>query len=180
MLKIGKKIKNLRLLNGLTQQELADRTDLSKGFISQVESEQVSLSLSTLESILVCLGTNFSEFFSDEQKDKIVYTTNDIVSKEFDENGYNISWLISDSQKHRMEPIIVNIEPGGETIEDDPHDGEEFGHVISGTIELILQKKHYKVKKGESFYFKPQLPHRIKNISKSNAKILWVSTPPNF
>ena len=60
---IGSKIRALRIKNGLTQEELANRSELSKGFISQVESEQTSPSIATLVDILECLGTNLRDFF---------------------------------------------------------------------------------------------------------------------
>ena len=59
---IGRKIKDLRNQNGLTQQELADRTELTKGFISQLERGQVSPSVGTLLDLIECLGTTASDF----------------------------------------------------------------------------------------------------------------------
>mgnify|MGYP000455962354 FL=1 len=60
---IGKKIKELRILKGLTQEELADRAELTKGFISQVERNHTSPSIATLVDILQCLGTDLKKFF---------------------------------------------------------------------------------------------------------------------
>lgn len=61
-MKIGNKIRELRIYNGLTQQELADRSELSKGFISQVERDLTSPSIATLMDILEALGTNIKDF----------------------------------------------------------------------------------------------------------------------
>lgn len=180
MIKIGKKLKNLRLKNNLTQAELANRCELSKGFISLLESDQTSPSLSTLEDILSSLGTNFKEFFNEDLAPKVVYTEDDVFVKEFAENGYQIHWLVSDSQKNDMEPIILNLDGGSETEWDDPHSGEEFGYVLSGNIVLCLGNAQYKVKKGECFYFPADLPHCIINKGKTPAKLLWITTPPNF
>lgn len=55
---IGAKLKELRILKGLTQEELADRAELSKGFISQLERDLTSPSIATLMDILQCLGTS--------------------------------------------------------------------------------------------------------------------------
>ena len=60
---IGNQLKNLRKQAGLTQQELADRTELTKGFISQLERGQVSPSIVTLLDLIECLGTTPSDFF---------------------------------------------------------------------------------------------------------------------
>ena len=70
---IGSKIRALRIKNGLTQEELANRSELSKGFISQVESEQTSPSIATLVDILECLGTNLRDFFNESVDEKIVF-----------------------------------------------------------------------------------------------------------
>ena len=180
MIKIGEKIKNLRLKNNLTQAELGNRCDLTKGFISQLEADNTSPSLSTLEDILHCLGTNFEQFFSNTSEEKIVYKEEDVQVKGFEDEGYKIHWLVSDAQKNEMEPIMLTLKAGSETECDLPHEGEEFGYVIQGGIAIVMNDKKYKVKKGESFYFQPKTPHYIKNISKSEAKVLWVSSPPSF
>ena len=62
---IGQRIKQLRVMKGLTQEELADRAELSKGFISQVERDLTSPSIATLMDILQCLGVSVSEFFTE-------------------------------------------------------------------------------------------------------------------
>ena len=78
---IGKKIKELRSLRGLTQEELANRCELTKGYISQLENDLTEPSISTLEDILLSLGSNFSEFFSEEKDEKIIFTKEDYFEK---------------------------------------------------------------------------------------------------
>lgn len=177
-MKIGLKIKELRTLRGLTQLELASRCELTKGYISQLENDLTEPSISTLEDILLALGTNFKEFFSDTTDEKIVFSNDDYFEKE--ENGIITKWLVVNSQKNEMEPIYVQIEKGLETERDLPHEGEEFGYVLEGTIELVLGNKIYKCKKGETFYFISNKTHYIKNIGGNTAKLIWVSSPPNF
>ncbi len=177
---IGEKIKRLRLKYGLTQEELADRAELSKGFISQLERDLTSPSIATLTDILECLGTNLHSFFSEAENEKIVFAQDDMFVKENPDSGETITWLIPNAQKNSLEPIALSLEPGGETYLDDPHEGEEFGYVLSGSICLFLGDKKYRVKKGESFCFKPNMPHYIKNLSKTGSKLIWVSTPPSF
>ncbi|HBR33695.1 MAG TPA: Cro/Cl family transcriptional regulator, partial [Firmicutes bacterium] len=72
-MEIGDKIKRLRIRNQLTQEELANRCELSKGFISQVERELTSPSITTLLDILECLGTNIKDFFNETIDEKIVF-----------------------------------------------------------------------------------------------------------
>ena len=176
---IGEKLRRLRQKNSLTQKELADRCELSKGFISQLESNQTSPSLSTLEDILTALGSSFHEFFSDDQVDNPVCRKEDVFIKE-NEDGVTIHWLITNAQKKDMEPIMVTLEPGASTAEDLPHMGEEFGHVLAGSVTLVLGEKSFRVRKGDSFSYKPAMTHYLKNTGKTPATVIWVSTPPTF
>ncbi len=177
---IGIKINQLRKKNGLTQEELANRCELSKGFISQVERGLTSPSIATLIDILECLGTNLKEFFNETSQEKIVFTKQDVFEKEDKELDNMITWLIPNAQKNDMEPILIHIKSGGKSSIDAPHEGEEFGYVIAGNIYVHLGSKKFKAKKGDSFYFRPVDVHYIENTGKTNAIILWVSTPPSF
>ncbi len=179
-MRIGEKIKELRKRNGLTQQELADRCELSKGFISQVERELTSPSIATLIDILECLGTNIKDFFNEQIDENIVFKKDDVFSLENKDLNHVIHWIIPNAQKNIMEPIIIELGPGGSSKVEDPHDGEEFGYVLSGSIHLYLGKNHYRVRKGESFTFKPDMTHYITNASKGKTTLLWVSCPPSF
>ena len=176
---LGEKLRSLRQKNNLTQKELADRCELSKGFISQLESNQTSPSLSTLEDILTTLGSSFHEFFSDERGDNPVWRKEDVFIKETGD-GVTIHWLIPNAQKKDIEPIMVTLEPGAKTETDLPHMGEEFGHVLSGAVTLVLGGQRYRVRKGDSFSYKPSEQHYLMNTGKTPATVLWVCTPPNF
>mgnify|MGYP000079228506 CR=1 FL=1 len=85
---IGVKIKQLRLENGLTQEELANRCELTKGFISQIENNLTSPSISTLTDILEVLGSSLSEFFDDKEDETYVFTPEDFYEKVDDELKY--------------------------------------------------------------------------------------------
>ncbi len=175
---LGEKIKLMRNHVGLTQNELADRCELTKGYISQLENNLNSPSIATLTDILTALGSNLSEFFQEETEEKVVFTKNEFIEK--DSDGVLWTWLIPNAQKNMMEPVLVELFENGETAADIPHEGEEFGYVLEGKISIVLGNKRYACKKGEAFYYPASKPHLIKNKGKGKAKFLWVSTPPNF
>lgn len=177
-MQIGQKIKELRILKGLTQEELADRAELSKGFISQLERDLTSPSIATLIDILQCLGTDLKTFFNDSEDNQVVFHKTDYFEKEDKELGNKIEWIIPNAQKNMMEPILLTLEPGGSTYPDNPHEGEEFGYVLSGSVSIIIGSKVYKAQKGESFYFEAKYKHYLE--SKKGATIVWVSAPPSF
>ncbi len=175
---IGSKIRDLRIQKALTQEELADRAELTKGFISQLERDLTSPSIATLTDILQCLGTNLSEFFSEEAEEQIVFKDEDYFEKTDPELKNKIEWIIPNAQKNEMEPIRLTLEPGGSTYPDNPHEGEEFGYVTRGSIVLVIGKKNIKVNAGESFYYSAEKTHYLK--SEDGAEVIWVSTPPSF
>lgn len=179
-MKIGEKIKSLRLQNSLTQEELADRSELTKGFISQVERDLTSPSIATLVDILEGLGTNLQEFFSENIDEKIVFAKDDAFEVENEELKYTLKWIIPNAQKNDMEPILIEIQPGGKSKVMEPYEGEEFGYVMNGSIFINIGNKKHKVKKGESFYHRANSNHFIENAGKTKANVIWVSTPPSF
>lgn len=175
---IGQRIKQLRVMKGLTQEELADRAELSKGFISQVERDLTSPSIATLMDILQCLGVSVSEFFTEEPEEQIVFTKEDYFVKKDEENKNTIEWIVPNAQKNQMEPILLKLEPGGSTDPDNPHEGEEFGYVLNGAVTIHLGNKVYRAKKGETFYYVSGKQHYL--TSKVGATVLWISSPPTF
>ena len=152
-MEIGKKIRELRMWKGLTQEELADRSELSKGFISQLENEP-SLWIATLSRfdasfssvifliftglVLTCLGTDLKTFFGEEQDNQVVFCEEDYFVKTAEAQGNEIAWIVPNAQKNRMEPIRLTLQSGACTEIDSPHEGEEFGYVLSGRILLHL------------------------------------------
>lgn len=176
---IGEKIKRLRLENGLTQEELADRCELSKGFISQLERDMTSPSIASLTDILESLGSNLKEFFS-EHDEKVVFSEEDFFEKVNEDLGYKLEWIIPNAQKNEMEPILLTIEPGGSFDLHEPHSGEEFGYVLSGKVQLRIGGKHFNLKEGDTFYYEANKEHGLFNKGNQNAKVLMVSSPPNF
>lgn len=177
---IGHRMKELRIQYGLTQQELADRAELTKGFISQLERNQNSPSVGTLLDIIQCLGMTPAEFFTDSEPEQIVYKSGDYFTKVDEKNNSIIEWVIPNAQTKSMEPVRLTLSPGGCSEIYLPNECEEFGYVLKGTIKLDYGGKKHTVKSGESFYFRAEKKHFIKNVSSKDAVIIWVSTPPSF
>ena len=99
---IGQKVRELRIAKNLTQEELADRSELSKGFISQLERDLTSPSIATLVDILQCLGTNLNEFFSDDEEEQVVFGDEDYFEKKDTDLKNTIEWIIPNAQRNMM------------------------------------------------------------------------------
>jgi len=178
-LKIGQKVKALRLALDLTQTELADRANLTKGFISQFENDQCSISVDSLADILDALGVTLREFFSDAAETDVVFAPDDRVSVEGKGAG-KFELLVPGSTKNIMDPILVELAPGEKLDRFDPHPGEQFGFVLKGTLTLKLGTKEHKVPSQHCFSFKADRSSQLMNRHASAVKFLWVTTPPQM
>lgn len=175
---IGKKLKELRLQNDLTLGDLASRSELTKGFLSQVERNLTTPSIATLEDILEALGSNLSEFFREEPEPQLVFTAQEFFEDEQEE--FKIEWVIPNAQKNKMEPILLTLHPHGQSNEMISHHGEEFGYVLKGNVTLVRGNKRYKLKAQETFYLDGSKSHYLYNHGNTDAKVLWITTPPMF
>lgn len=175
---VGHRIRQLRIKNGLTQEELASRCELTKGFLSQLENDIAVPSLSTLMDIVEVLGTNMSDFFKEDRGDKLIFNEEDFFVDEKEE--YTINWIVPAAQKNAMEPIMIEIRPGHRSQLIEPHEGEEFGYVLEGDITLVNGDERYRVRKGSTFYITGDRDHYLENDTRKKAKVLWICNPPIF
>ena len=134
---IGEKIKRLRLQRGLTQEELADRCELSKGFISLLERNLTSPSIATLTDVLECLGTDLAAFFSVQSEEKLVFPEADTYVKADEETlKGSICWLVPTAQKKQMEPILVEMQ--GRELLLPPDRAAQAGQYGQGSLPLSV------------------------------------------
>ena len=104
--------------------------------------------------------------------------TQDFVEKDAD--GHVITWLVPNSQRNEMEPILITLRAGAASVKDMPHEGEEFGFVKKGEVVLHLGKKEFAAKEGDSFYYESNKVHYLENRSAKDAEVIWVASPPTF
>lgn len=175
---LGEKIKLLRQKNNLTIEELANRCELTKGFISQLERNISSPSIETLEVILEVLGTNLSNFFKQKKNKKFIYSSKEHYKIE--QNDYKIEWLITNAQVNELEPILIKIKPQGESERIMPFEGQIFGYVLKGTVLVFSGQKAQKAYIHDSFYLYGNNQHYLKNETNEIIEVLWISTPPIF
>ncbi|NDY41718.1 cupin domain-containing protein [Dissulfurirhabdus thermomarina] len=177
---IGEKLKRLRLANNLTQEELANRTGLTKGYISQLERDLTSPSLATLKDILDVFGESLADFFQEQTREPVVYRRSDRIQTSDSREDLRVELLVQASQRRDMEPVLLTLQPGAETWEDRPHQGQEFGFVLKGAATIQVGSRAYRVSRGDCFYFTADRRHKLRNTSDRETQILWVVTPPTF
>ena len=176
-MEIGSHLKALRVQKGLTQEELAERTALSKGYISQLENDLSSPSMDTFFDILEVLGCAPKDFFEDGPEEALtVYGPEDMTIMEDPKHKTIVTWLNPDSNEHEMEPVILEFQPKGEYKVFEPSLSETFGYVQEGKVQVKVGKQIEVVSKGESFYFEASAKHQIKNAGNETSKVLIVAT----
>ncbi|MFP3869683.1 MAG: helix-turn-helix domain-containing protein [Syntrophobacteria bacterium] len=179
-LKFGEKIRRLRKANNLTQEELANRTYLTKGFISQLERDLTSPSIVTLKGILDVLGEELADFFRDIKHEKVLFDKNARVLSSTSTDHMRVELLVPSAQSRLMDPVLVKLDPGTFTETHSGHEGEEFGFLLQGRVTVWIDKVCYRMKKGDCFYFPAHLEHQLENTGKNVATLLWIVSPPVF
>ncbi|MCI1891325.1 helix-turn-helix domain-containing protein [Schleiferilactobacillus perolens] len=170
---IGSRIRNLRIQKNLTQEELGERTDLSKGFISQLENNQSSPSLDTFFSILEVLGTSPAAFFAEGAKaPRVVYTPAEQTVYEDTDAHYVLQWLVPDSNEKQMEPVLLTFHAAGAYKTFPPSPAETFIYCLQGAITLHLGEAQYTAHSGEAMYFRADAPHQLTSAGPSQALIV--------
>lgn len=173
---IGSKIKSLRLKNGLTQEELGERTDLSKGFISQLERDMNSPSIETFFTLLEVLGTTPKEFFDDAESPQVIYSSKDHRVHKDEVAGYEVDWLIPTSYKKEMEPIYLTLFEDGQYKKFEPSLAETFIYVLEGKVRLVLGNEEYIAVAGDSIYYEASQHHQLVNAGKGKCEMIISAT----
>ena len=130
--------------------------------------------------VLSCLGTDLAHFFSDLEPEQVVFKPDDMFTKIDEDAKSTTCWLVPNAQKNRMEPILLTLHPRKKSQVMSAYQGQEFGYVLKGAVTIVQGGKKYKVKAKETFYMDGTKSHYLYNHGNSDAKVLWVTTPPMF
>ncbi|RIP35662.1 XRE family transcriptional regulator [Staphylococcus gallinarum] len=175
-MEIGKKLKDLRRIKKLTQEELAERTDLSKGYISQIESGHASPSMETFLNVLEVLGTEPGHFFQDKSEEKVLYKQAEQKTYDEYDKGYLLTWPVTRSNEFEMEPLLLTLKGHSSYKDFKPSPSDTFIYCLEGEISLMLGDKAYHATEGDALYFKANQIHKLFNSSSSEARIMVVAT----
>lgn len=180
-MEIGPRIRRFRENKNLKIKDLASMVSCSSSLISQLERGKADPSISTLKKIAMALGVNIVDFFAFvQQDDEVVTREEERIHIRLRKWDARIESLIKHVGNKKMQPFYTVIKPGGGSRGMYSHEGEEFGIVLRGELELVIREKTYKVKANDSFYFSSQTPHDWSNSGKDDAVVVWVITPPTF
>ena len=170
----------MRKKKGMTLQRLSELTNLSKGYLSKMESSDTAPRLPTLQKIAVAFDVEMDHFFDWEKDRKKEKHNIDLVSGRSGYRGemiktnadYSYCPLVHSFKGKYMSPYFLMIGQG--QTQRFTHDSEELIFVIRGSIKLKYEDTEYDLEQGDSAYFDSRLGHQIRNVDKTDAEILNV------
>ena len=182
---IAFKIRSLRRKAGLTLEELAKRTGLSKGLLSKIENHKTSPPIATLAKIADGLAAPLASFFDEDSRPpeplSLVRRTKRqmAVGPVVKSGPYNYYSLTRLKQRRCLEPLIVIFEPGTRPISDRvDHPGEELIYVLKGRLKLFYGRSEYVLEPGDAVHFDPSVPHKASALDGVQAECLIVVGAP--
>jgi quercetin dioxygenase-like cupin family protein len=153
--------------------------------LSKIENGRANPSLKMIHRVASALGMPVAGLFlQDTDPDMVVLRKGDRPVLGTDQvrrgEAVQLEALIPSAGNHLLSGYINHIEPGGGGHSALEHEGEEFGYVLEGEIELTVDGRRYLVSVGDSFNFRSNKPHSYRNAGARIARVLWINTPPTF
>ncbi len=173
---IGHQIRVLRKRRGMTLQQLGEESGLSAAFLSQVEREMTSLSVSSLASIAKALNVLPSMFFPHPNGHSVAVRGYAREPFRMDHADVVYARLGHSFDGRLLEPLFVTYPPSYRS-EFSSHDGEEFYYVLNGQLAVNLDGETYKLNEGDSIHFKSDRRHQLANLSEVPVQVVAVTTP---
>jgi transcriptional regulator with XRE-family HTH domain len=179
-MQMGKKIRDLRLRRGLTVQQLAGATGLSKGFISQVENHRTSPSLATLHDLARALSTSAAYLVVEEDQVPCVVRAGERPSVLVGGNTSRVE-VLSARPKRNLELIQIELPAGLEAGDHRHyHHGEQCLLCVEGQVRLTCGDHIIELAPGDSCHFDGRVPHAMENRGTGTARVLIAMTPAAY
>jgi transcriptional regulator with XRE-family HTH domain len=182
---IGTRLRHARLMRGSRLKDVAKDAGCSESLISKIENNKLEPSLQVLHKICAALKIGLGELFSPPDEDSSVVTRagkRPIIEMDPLRRGPGILMerIIPYAKGHLLQSNIHIVAPGGSSFGLISHEGEEVGYLIAGEIELFVGDKSYQLSPGDTFYFRSEIGHGYRNRGDTEARVLFVNTPPTF
>ncbi|TCT16748.1 XRE family transcriptional regulator [Natranaerovirga pectinivora] len=177
---IGAKIRDKRKEVGLSLKELAEKTNLTPGFLSQIERDLAEPSITSLRKLSEALGVAVFYFLMDDLHKNPVVKKGEGKILNFRHSHVNYE-LLSPDLNRQMEMFKAELEPGAMTCEEPLcHPGEEVTHVLQGKMLIIIGDQEYTLEEGDTIYYFCSIPHKIVSVGDVNLIFISTITPPEF
>lgn len=178
---IGTEIKKLRTEKGITLKELSEKSELSVGFLSQLERGLTTIAVDSLEKLANILEVHLTHFFNYplQKKDMVLRSYEQELMDS--EGGFIKYSLSANLENKQLVPRLIEILPQKENEEilSYQHEGEEFVYVLEGILTVYINGTRHEVYPGDSVHMDSTIAHNWANYTNKKVQLLAVNTP-NF
>jgi transcriptional regulator with XRE-family HTH domain len=173
----GARLQDLRLQRNWTLQELAERSGLSKAFLSRLETGDRQASIAAVLTLSRIFGVSLASLFESEPATDpcVIVRAEEAVEQKV--NGLAYVPLSRAGRFLSLQPIRVRISRFRHGEEHYHHEGEEWFYLLSGSLTLSLAGKTYDLEPGDAAHFDSRLPHRLIARGPKDAELLLVASP---
>jgi len=181
---IGQKLRALRLRRSMGLTQLGQRTGLSPALLSKIENGKLVPTIPTLLRVATVFDVTLDHFFQNEHRRRIISITrkqdrDKAPEHRLEGDGYALERLDVGLGERKFQPFLAEFGVN------QPHDGRphmhqgfEFIHVLSGTLELTIGSDKNVLETGDSIYFDSNLRHAYRSLGELPCVALMVLAYP--
>ena len=178
---VGMKVRRLRRDAGRTLEAVARSTGVSVSQLSTFERTSQGLSFTALHRVASLLGTTIASLSGQESEQGRESLIRDGKWPTWPTTSSGVAVQVLAKGRNQMECNRFQLAPGASSEGAYQHDGEEFMHVLSGSLEIVLDgDSFFELRAGDSFYFESRRPHSWQNRSDGETVLIWINTPATF
>lgn len=179
----GHKIRIMRKNMGMSIKDLAEKSQLSTGLISQIERDLVSPSVNAMTRIVASLETTMGEFFDEDYTKQSPVVIQKDQHKEILLTEVQRKYIIlSPTDNRTVEMVFMHIDKteNPDNMPTSTHEGEECGYILSGRLTVEIEGERHSLEEGDSIYFESTKPHKYINYYDEVCVSVWGMTPPSY
>jgi len=178
---VGRRLRELRQERGIGLRSLAAGSEVTSGFLSQIESGRVMPSIASLVRICAVLQVHVGDVFDESGSKARLVRSSERVVYSYPESGIRDEVLTADPT-YRIEVVHSHFAPGGST------GGQLYSHgsqveaaiVLKGQIVVRLEDEQHTLRVGDALTFPGTLLHDVRNPLKRPAEVIWVYSPATY
>jgi DNA-binding transcriptional MerR regulator/mannose-6-phosphate isomerase-like protein (cupin superfamily) len=178
---IGRKLRYLRREAGKTLEKVSSETGIPVSMLSTFERTSHGLSFKALHELVASFGTTLAVLSGQEDRNTGESLIRNGEWSNWPPSSSGVTVQILSEGRNQMECHRFVLAPGASSEGAYQHEGEEFMHVVAGSIEIVLDgDQFFELGVGDSFYFESKRPHSWRNSFAGETVLLWINTPPTF
>ncbi|OZI10085.1 XRE family transcriptional regulator [Siphonobacter sp. BAB-5385] len=181
LIQISSQLKGKRKSQGITLQELANRAQVSKALISQIENNRTIPSLLVLINLIRSLGIDLNVFFEElvqgSGNGKLSVRRKEEYQTFYKEDAPDFTYrriLTKTIAALAVDIVLAEVKPQARQSTTTTSDAYEFKYVIKGEIECVIGEETHVLKEGDSLFFDGRIPHKASNLVEDDSVILIV------